>query len=163
MAIYLNNDKAERAHTIEEFIDIGKSIKYYDYTTISFKEILDGVPYVIHNVLDDYLPAMQDEAVWVELTPDQRYEYKYNPKKLSYKLYGTTLYYYIILKLNNLCSTHEFSLEKKKIMLLRPETMTRFMTSIYNIEKNAIAKYNSDHKNDVRPSGLRNDRLLGVK
>lgn len=152
--------KIEHTHTLQEFIALGKSVDIYDYLRFAMKENHDGMDMVIHNVLDDYIVEMKDQAFKIHLTPKQVDEYKYNPKKLSYRLYGTTTLYHIILKLNNLANVHEFSLKSGQVLLFTPSVMKNVVASIYSSEKNAIYTYNVAHSTDTTIKPVTNDRLM---
>lgn len=149
----------EQTHTLQEFIGMGRAVDVYDYLRFSMVEDRDGSKVVIHNVLDDYLEEMKKQAVLVHLTPKQIDEYRYNPKKLSWKLYGTTTLYHFILKLNNLASTHEFNLKSGQLLLFTPTVMQDTISSIYSSEKYAIQTYNVAHANDATVEPIMNDRL----
>lgn len=153
-------NKIEHTHTLQEFIALGRSVDVYDYLRFAMKENHDGMNVVIHNVLDDYLAEMKDQAFKINLTSKQIEEYKYNPKKLSYRLYGTTTLYHIILKLNNLANAHEFSLKNGQVLLFTPSVMKNVVASIYSSEKNAIYTYNVAHSSDSSVKPITNDRLM---
>jgi hypothetical protein len=148
MATSLNRpNRIEYTHSLDEFIGMGGSITKYDYIQFTLREKVDGTEYIVHNILDDYITDLKDNSVWVTLTDEQVQEYKFNPKKLSYKLYETTLFHHIILKINNLCSTHDFTLTNKRIRLLRPDTIKTILSEVYTAEKNSIYTYNNTHNN----------------
>jgi len=162
MAIYANSAKirkVEDTHTLQEFISLGQSADIYDYLRFSMVEKRDGVSVVTHNVLDDYIEDMKDQAFLIHLDSKQIDEYKYNPKKLSYKLYGTTTLYHIILRLNNLANVHEFTLKSGELLLFNPSTMKEILAVIYNNERAAISNYNSAHDSDSKVDIVYNDRV----
>lgn len=147
--LYGKISKPEDAHTLAEFIYAGKSIDlYYSYDNFSFMQNIDGVQYSIFNVIDDYIDELKQLCIEVKLTNKERETYIYNPKLLSYKLYKTTMLYWLILRTNNLCSAHEFNLLKKKILIIRPKALFDALNKIYNSEKKAIKIFNSTHEND---------------
>jgi hypothetical protein len=156
-------DCLEHAHSLDEFIDLGKSIMKYDYAAFSMYTTIDGVPYSMHNVIDDYIDDLKDASYVVNLTPEQVKAYEYNPKKLSFKLYETTLFHYLILKLNDLCSSHDFDIKNKTLLLLKPADIKSLLGAIYNEEHNAIMVHNNAHLNDTAPNNISNDRLSGTK
>ena len=152
-------NKVEHTHTLQEFIAMGNSIDAYDYLRFSMVEMRDGVPVVIHNVLDDYIDDLREQCLKIVLTAKQVDEYRYNPKKLSFKLYGTTTLYHIILKLNNLANAHEFTLRDGSILLFSASAMKEIISAIYSSERHAIYTYNSAHSSDTVPTITTNDRL----
>ena len=153
-------NKIEHTHTLQEFVALGKSVDVYDYLRFAMTEKRDGIGVVIHNVLDDYVAEMKDQAFKINLTPKQVDQYRYNPKKLSYRLYGTTTLYHIILKLNNLANVHEFSLKSGQVLLFTPSVMKSVISSIYSSERNAILTYNGAHSMDSTVKAVSNDRLM---
>lgn len=156
---FATTNKVENTHTLQEFIALGQTVEVYDYLKFAMRENHDGIDVVIHNVLDDYLAEMKDQAFKINLTPKQVDEYRYNPKKLSFRLYGTTTLYHIILKLNNLANTHEFSLKNNQLLLFTPSVMKQIVATIYSKEKNAISTYNTAHSSDSSVKSITNDRL----
>ena len=152
----------EHTHSLQEFIALGKSVDVYDYLRFSMVENRDGRSVVIHNVLDDYVAELKDQAILVHLSSKQVDEYRYNPKKLSWKMYGTTTLYHVILKLNNLASTHDFNLRSGKLLLFSPAVLQDVMASIYRSERFAIQTYNQTHKEDQALQPVTNDRLTNL-
>lgn len=149
MAIYVNNNRPiTQAHTISEFLLAKQNITTKSYYDLSFIENIDGKEFVIKQILDDYIDILKTMTVTVKFSDLEVDTYKFNPKLLSYKLYGTTSFYYIILLLNNMCNIHLFNLNNKTLQLLSPKTMNTVISQIYNSEQYSISKYNNNHKND---------------
>lgn len=151
MAIYYNNAAmtTTESHTIQEFINIGNSISdNASYPSISYIETRDGYEMIIKNILDDYMEEIMEEALEIEFSPKDIETYKFNPKMLSYKIYGTTKLYYVILKMNNLCNVHEFTISKGKLLLLPKKALSHILSIIYSRESVAINTYNNNHSRD---------------
>lgn len=159
----LNVNKPELAHSVEEFIYLGKTTSQYSYLRFCLTENRDGTPYVVHNVLDDYIEYLKKRATKVTLTSKEAMEYKYNPKKLSYKLYKSTQFYFLILKLNNMASTHDFDLTDNTVLLIPPDVLSEVISSIYKMERTAINYYKSVHSKDTVSTPIVNDRLRTTK
>jgi hypothetical protein len=155
-------DCIEHTHSLSEFIDMGKSIVRYDYPQFCLKETIDGVPIIVQNVLDDYIEDLKNNCMWVKLTDKQVIEYRYNPKKLSYKLYETTLFYHIILRVNDICNVHEFTLSTNRLRLVPKDLLSELISEIYNAEKTTIYNYNNTHSNITSKTNITNDRLSGT-
>ena len=153
MALYPSTStQPEKAHTIAEFIANGSTMSgnKNSYLDFSFIENIDGIPYIVRNIVDSYLYYLKELAIEVQLSSDERNKFAYNPKLLSYKLYGTTMWYWLILKINDLADVHEFDLsEKRKLYLLRPSVLNESMASIYRAEQFSIRKFNDAHKNET--------------
>lgn len=136
-------------HTLQEFIALNGSLpNRFDHRSFCMIEKRDGVDYPIHNVLDDYLPELKERAMTITLTSQERDRYIYNPKLLSYRIYGTTLWYHIILRLNNLCNIHEFTIPTNKLLLVPTATLQEALGNIYSSNKVAIKSYNTKHSAD---------------
>lgn len=139
-----------KSHSVQDFIAVANSVSdFFGYADTSYMEKRDGIEYIVKNVIDNYLDELNTFARTIKLTDTQVMEYRYNPKKLSNKLYNTTRLWYIILKINGLASVHDFDLSSHKIKLIPAQEMRTFMSKVYNNEKNPILIYNSAHKNDT--------------
>lgn len=152
--------KVGDTHTLEEFISISNSLSNkFDYRSFCMIEKRGGVEYPIYNVLNDYMYELKEKALEINLSNKEKATYIYNPKLLSQKLYGSTLWYYLILKLNNLCNVHDFSIPNNKLLLLKPSDFKDFLEKVYSSEKNTIAYYNSKHQNDKSISLVAKPRI----
>jgi hypothetical protein len=152
--------KPSSAHTLQEFISVGENTaNKFDYLDFCMVERLDGVPYVVANVLDDYLYELKESSVEVTLKATEADQYRYNPKKLADRLYGSTILYHIILKINDMASVHDFTLKNRKLKLIPPTKLGEYLSKIYSMEKTAINYYNTVHKNDVAPTTVRKFRI----
>jgi hypothetical protein len=105
---------------------------------------------------------LKNNSLWVKLTDKQVIEYRYNPKKLSYKLYDTTLLHHFILRVNDLCNIHEFTLSTNLIRLVPKPTLISLITEIYNAEHTSISNYNTAHSKLQTKTVVSNDRLSGT-
>ena len=93
MAIYYNSASLSitETHTLKEFIDAGNAASdNSDYKSISYYETRDGFEFVVKNLLDDYLTDLKEQSILIELSSQEINKYKYNPKMLAYKIYGST-------------------------------------------------------------------------
>lgn len=153
--------KPEKSHSVAEFIANGASMSGQKnaYMDFSFIEKIDGFPYIVKNIVDNYLYDLKERSVEVGLSNDEKDRYSFNPKRLSYKLYKTTMWYWLILKLNDMADVHEFDLfQKKKLYLLRPSTLSESMAAIYRAEQFSMKKYNDAHKNVSKPTKVESYR-----
>lgn len=152
MAVYYPKttlSKISDTHTINEFISMGlNSSDKNTYKDLSYYETRDGKEFVIKQILDDSLEDLLNNCVEINLTEKEARKYKFNPKMLSYDLYGTTKLFYIIMRLNGICNVHEFSLSSRKLKLLPSSVMSNAISSIYKEEKFSMNLYNNSHKND---------------
>ena len=65
-----------------------------------------------NRIADKYANELEENKHIVELTTKEYYKYRYNPKLLSYDIYGTTELWFFILMANELYSISEFDLRK---------------------------------------------------
>lgn len=150
MITSLNNDARNTAvaHSISEFISLGQQLNLNDQADrFDFIDVIDGQDYVIYDTIDSYINQLKEIAVTVELSDDEKELYKFNPKALSYKIYNNTNYYWLILRLNDMCNMFDFSLESNNLLLLTKEDLFNSLTSINKRENNAIKYYNNTHNN----------------
>lgn len=144
-------NKPAEAHSVTEFVTVGKLLSNKDQITdFSFMESIDGQEYIVYNILDTYFPTLKESTMKVYLTKSEQALYKFNPKLLSYKLYNNPNYYWIILRLNDMIDVHEFDLNKGYINLLTPSDLSASLKSILRKEQKAMYKYNTAHKDTKR-------------
>lgn len=137
----LSTSKIEETYTVEDFIELGKSIddiQYSKYTIFSKPIDLSNNPiiYPENNVIYDYEEEFKTLAEKVEMTDMEFLKYKYKPKLLSYDLYGTTELYFTILFLNGTCNIKDF--DRRVVKLIRKQYMIELLESIYNAEHNYL-------------------------
>ena len=155
MAIYNEFiNKTTETHTLSEFIDIGNNNHEINYIDITFNENRDGLEFVVKVLLDDYVEDLLDMTVDVDVTSEEVQKYKYNPKMLSYDLYGSTAFFYVFLRLYNLCNIHDFDISSKKLKLLPKTIMSKVVSLIYSDNKNAIDAFNNYLAEDSVPTKL---------
>ena len=65
-----------------------------------------------NSIADKYANELEENKHIVELTTKEYYKYSYNPKLISYDIYGTTELWFFILMANELYSISEFDLRK---------------------------------------------------
>ena len=67
------------------------------------------------NIADKYSAELEENKKIVEFTTKEYYKYRYNPKLLSYDVYGTTELWFFILMANEIYTITEFDLRKVKM------------------------------------------------
>jgi hypothetical protein len=89
------------------------------------------IPYSsVTNKYKDYLSNIIIDA---DLTEDELLMYRFNPKRLSEDIYGTTQLWNDILIINNCVSVRQFDLDRVKIY--DPEEFKSYLNEIMIIEK----------------------------
>lgn len=145
-------DSIEDVATIEETIENGNEITLsYINTAILRKLQMDGTDDSIDvpdsNVCYDYLRELLAVADKIELSDDEYAKYKYRPDILSYDLYGTTTYEFILLAINKIISPKYFT--KKKIYVIDSEYIEEVLTDIYNAEQEYLTLNRADYDTTV--------------
>ena len=63
-----------------------------------------------NSLVTKYMPELKKIILKVTLSGEDYAKYKYNPKLMSFDLYGTTELWFLLLDINELHSTSEFNL-----------------------------------------------------
>lgn len=77
---------------------------------MSHKIVING-----DNIADKYAVELEENKKTVEFTTKEYYKYRFNPKVLSYDLYGTTELWFFILMANEIYTISEFDFKKLKL------------------------------------------------
>ncbi len=130
---------ANKEYTITDYI------KTYNEDSISFstlhlKEVntlssSDKIVLLSDSILDKYDDVLKKYITTKTLTNEEYRKYQYNPKYLSYDLYGTTELWFLILHANQLYSITQFHINPIKIYT---SDILKIIESILNLEKNII-------------------------
>lgn len=99
--------------TINDAIDIQeeRSINYRIlnyYTKMYNVETNDSLIIPIDSIVNKYRNFLIDSINTAELTDEEWLTYRLRPKSLSYRLYGTTEFWHVLLLLNGCKSTMDF-------------------------------------------------------
>lgn len=142
-AMFKNTNPAE-ALTLQEFLSAGEkvNIKYGTFCLYGKSDIKNLIK-PIYNILDDYIEELEDYVTEVIVEDDNVDKYRYNPKRLAYDLYQSTDLYFIILYLNNLNGVKEFTLNSKKIKIIKPNAIDQVLSLIYDNEYRNIKTFNT--------------------
>lgn len=137
--------RPQNTYTLEQFIACQSNTDIC-YNNFSFIDERYGIKYNTYNVLSDYLEEIKEEyCVTITLSEDDMLKYKYRPKLLCYKIYGSEELAFIILILNDMCNVREFT--KNKILMPTVAGMKELTKYIFNTNKSAIDIYNDMSKN----------------
>ena len=145
-------DNIEDQSTIEDTISTGNEItlSYINTSILSKLEIEDTndtIDVPEYNVCYDYLKELLVVADRIELSDAEFDKYKYRPDILSYDLYGTTTYEFIILALNQIISPKYFT--KKKLYIIDSEYIEELIIDIYNAEQEYLTLNRSNYDTKV--------------
>ena len=75
-------------------------------------------------ISDKYASELEENKRIITFNTKEYYKYRYNPKLLSYDVYGTTELWFFILMANELYSITEFDL--RKLVLYDASVITKF-------------------------------------
>lgn len=92
------------------------------------------------NLIIKYMPELKELKVKVSLSNEEYSRYKFNPKLLSFDLYGTTELWFLILEANELHTISQF--DSKTIYLFRADIIEK-AARILNLEVDN-KNYNAD-------------------
>lgn len=145
-----NTTNPELANTIDDFIASGKDaplLTYYNFSIIQVEYSKDKtleVQLTSNNLVNDYLDIFKEAGQKVQLSEQEKRKYYYNPDLLSYDLYGTTELDFIIMIMNGVISSNEFTIPT--LLLIPKSELVDLLSRIYNAEQNYIIinrqKYN---------------------
>ena len=102
------------------------------------------VPY--DNILYMYLDELKSLSMKVKLNSTEMDRYKYRPDLLSYDLYGTTQYDYILLALNDIISPKYF--DKEIVNIIDADYIELIVSSITDAEDEYIQLNRSQYTSE---------------
>lgn len=111
---------SENIYTLSDFIR-EYSVEDLRVDAFHLKEVFfqNGMKHKIvvngDNIADKYSAELEENKKIVEFTTKEYYKYRYNPKLLSYDVYGTTELWFFILMANEIYTITEFDLRKIKM------------------------------------------------
>ena len=109
-----------REYGVEELrVDAFHLKEVFFQTGMKHKIVVNG-----DNIADKYSAELEENKKIVEFTTKEYYKYRYNPKLLSYDVYGTTELWFFILMANELYSISDFNL--RKLVLYDASIISKF-------------------------------------
>lgn len=148
----ITRDELNDTNTIESTITAGKTKNPNLYNNLSILTRMndkDGenkidVPY--DNILYMYLDELKSLSMKVKLNSTEMDRYKYRPDLLSYDLYGTTQYDYILLALNDIISPKYF--DKEIVNIIDADYIELIVSSITDAEDEYIQLNRSQYTSE---------------
>lgn len=136
--------RATQTPTVDEFIEASESMSI-TYNSLCMSNLLkdEDISITIFNVIDDYIDEILEYANPVALSREDYDKYSQAPKLLSYRMYGTTEFDFIIMRINGIYDPKDFTMRKLK--LLNKVDLTTILSQIYNANKKLIDVYNENH------------------
>lgn len=106
--------------------------KLHDHAIIVNNQNGDTIRVPINSIIDKYRDLL-DQYVYQYTIPEEEFKmYKWNPKMLSYNLYDTTEYWYLLLAINNCVSKIDFV--NNTIKIIDPKRLTEFVNEVMILE-----------------------------
>lgn len=139
--------------TIQQFLEDSnnKSIRYPKYY---YKKVISEddfhVLLNIQSIMDRYIQYIRQYIVELELSQEELRKYRYNPKRLSYNLYGTTAYWWSILLANQIHSITEFDFERDNVVKVFARDGITAFSNVLSVDKTFINENESATSNDMK-------------
>lgn len=137
--------------TIDQFIQTeqNKSVKYPNY--YYQKVISEADLHVIMNyqsIMDRYVQYIRDYITEIELSQEEMRKYRYNPKRLSFNLYGTTSYWWSIIFANQIHSLTEFDFSRDNVIKVFTREGISAFSTVLSVDKTFISENQSEVSKD---------------
>lgn len=137
--------------TIDQFIQTeqNKSVKYPNY--YYQKVISEDDLHVIMNyqsIMDRYAQYIRDYITEIELSQEEMRKYRYNPKRLSFNLYGTTSYWWSIIFANQIHSLTEFDFSRDNVIKVFTREGISAFSTVLSVDKTFISENQSEVSKD---------------
>lgn len=137
--------------TIDQFIQTeqNKSVKYPNY--YYQKVISEDDLHVIMNyqsIMDRYVQYIRDYLTEIELSQEEMRKYRYNPKRLSFNLYGTTSYWWSIIFANQIHSLTEFDFSRDNVIKVFTREGISAFSTVLSVDKTFISENQSEVSKD---------------
>lgn len=98
------------------------------------------------DILSKYRGEFDEYIGKITLTPAEKRKWHYNPKVMSYDLYGTTEFWFLLLELNEIRSITEFNMNPVKYFTT---DITDKINRILNLENIVIEANNAEIQNKL--------------
>ena len=98
--------------------------------------------------LDYFISSLNDYKSEMTLTQELYDKYKYNPKMMSYDLYDTTDYWWLLLQANEMHSAVEFN--KRKVKYYSKSALKQLIPMILRSDMSVYNLYAEEARTDQR-------------
>ena len=140
--------------TIEEFIKTEPqksiTIQKLHYPMVISGPINDTYLRINYeSVINKYYSEFRNFFAYIDLLdPKDVSKYRNNPKALSYELYGTTEYWWLLLQCNEMRSASEFT--KTHIKVITKKALKELFSIILRADKDIIDQYTEEANRTAR-------------
>lgn len=134
-----------KSPTIKEYVESYRS-EPLTYSSFYLAQVLNDsktnrkLKVNFNSLVVKYMPELRKMVTKVTLNNEDYAKYKYNPKLMSYDLYGTTEFWFLLLDINELHSVTEFDL--KTVYVFTPDIVDK-LSRILNLEEEVV-NYNEE-------------------
>lgn len=132
-------EELDDQNTIEGTVAAHKAIPVAFTELAIHDKLADGDNTILvpsNNAIYMYLDELKNASFPVQLTDEEFLKYKYRPDLISYTMYGSDVYEYVILAINDMISPKYF--DKSLIYVIDPEYMEELISMIADAENEYI-------------------------
>lgn len=106
--------------------------KLHNHAIIVNNQCGDAIRISIDSIIDKYRYLLE-QYIYQYTIPENEFKmFKWNPKMLSYNLYDTTEYWYLLLAINNCVSKIDFV--NNTIKIIDPKKLKEFVNEVMILE-----------------------------
>lgn len=143
-------------NTVDSVIKKGKQLEI-SHDKIHLKSNIldsDGNPLIVNHtsLLMKYIDFLDDYIVEVEMSDAEFSKYMFQPRLLSYELYGTTELWSSILAINNITHSADFKIQKLKLF---KSNIFDFINEILVLENREIKRNKTEIERGMKDYGNR--------
>lgn len=146
MAIKFSSFKPYDADSMDTYISAGKSLQFSRANNM-FKAKTNNVIAPTQTIVCMYYDSLSPYITEREFSDAEIEKYRYNPRFLSYDLYGTPELWADILYINNMVSVTQFKFSKSKIRIFTNSIIDALLEIKLIIENDLEDNKNSIGKN----------------
>ena len=126
-------------YTLPDFVQDGVSDEQ-TYKNFSITRNTLDAQFVDIDLIDFYIDELKAICVKVEkFTSEEIAEYKYHPDLLAYYLYGSTQLDFVLMLCNGIIDPKDFDFKRGYLLIPRKESLTTFLSEVFNAEKDWIS------------------------
>ena len=100
------------------------------------------------SIMDRYVQYIRDYITEIELSQEEMRKYRYNPKRLSFNLYGTTSYWWSIIFANQIHSLTEFDFSRDNVIKVFTREGISAFSTVLSVDKTFISENQSEVSKD---------------
>ncbi len=132
---------AGKDSTIQIFIN-SYSIDTMTFKKMYMQEVMEfnsGRKIIVNSesLIDRYVNELADYKMKLSMTDEEKRKYRFNPKSLSFDLYGTTELWNLLLHANEMFSVAEFETMDDDVYVYSGSVL-QFINKVIDLEKNYV-------------------------